>query len=84
MHVLCKHCGSKIAVASRPQGTTSISGVEARGVHIKGGSISFGEGGGISFGPGGGISFGPPAPSEFRCFSCGKAASYEAAEILED
>ncbi len=83
MHVICKHCSSKIAVASRPQGTTSISGVETRGVHIDGGSISFGEGGGISFGPGGGIGFGPPAASEFTCFACGKAATYEATEILD-
>ena len=83
MHVVCKHCKSEIAVASRPEGTTTISGVRTEGVHIEGGSISFGEGGGISFGPGGGIGFGPPAASEFTCFACGKTATYEAAEILD-
>jgi ribosomal protein S27E len=82
MHVACKSCGRRIAVAGRPEGSTSIRGVHAAGVDIKGGAISFGPGGGISFGPGGGIGFGPPTSSEFTCLACGATRSYEPGEIV--
>ena len=84
MHVICKNCGSKIAVAGRPGGTTSLRNVNIQGnVQARGGGIGFGPGGSISFGPGGSIGFGPPQNSPFTCPSCGKTAEYPPDEILD-
>lgn len=84
MHVLCKKCGSKIAVADRPTGTTSLKNVNAQGnVRVGGGGIGFGPGGSISFSPGGTIGFGEPQGSLFACFSCGTTASYAPEEIKD-
>ena len=85
MHVNCKKCGSKIAVAGRPAGSTTVgSNVSVQGpVNVQGGGISFGPGGGISFGPGGGIGFGAPTQSQFTCFTCGTTSAYSANEILD-
>jgi len=83
MHVNCKHCGARIAVSHRPGGSTNLSNVQTKGVHIEGGSISFGPGGSIGFGPGGSISFGTAPASEFVCVSCGRSARYESHEILD-
>jgi DNA-directed RNA polymerase subunit RPC12/RpoP len=84
MHVICKNCGSKIAVASRPSGSTTLTGVQATNVNVGDGAISFGPGGSISFGPGGSIGFGGPVPSTFSCMSCSKSAQYLPSEILND
>ena len=85
MHVICKKCGSKIAVAGRPIGSTSISNVQVKGnVHVGEGGIGFGSGGSISFGPGGNIGFGGPQVSSFSCMACGAAAEYESNEIKDD
>lgn len=84
MHVICKKCGFRINVASRPQGSTQTSNVRLRGnVRVEGGKISFGRGGSIAFRPGGSISFGKPGPSEFVCMECGHADTYLPEEILE-
>lgn len=84
MHVICKLCGEKIAVAGRPKGTTNARNVRTGGnISIEGGGISFGQGGSISFGPGGSLSFGPPPKSKFQCRACDRTAEYEASEILD-
>lgn len=84
MHVICKKCGSKIRVASRPKGSTQTSNVQLRGnVRVEGSRISFGRGGSISFRPGGSIGFGKPKPSEFVCMECGHTDTYLPEEILE-
>lgn len=85
MHVICKKCGSKIAVAGRPKGLTSVSNVQVKGnVHVGGGAIGFGPGGSISFGHGGSIGFGDSQKSNFSCMACGTAAGYKPDEIRED
>ena len=86
MHVICKNkeCGAKIAVASRPTGSTNLQGVQAHNVNVQGGAISFGPGGSISFGPGGRIGFGGPIPSTFHCMKCNTSAQYAASEIRDD
>lgn len=85
MHVICKKCGRKIAVAGRPKGSTTISNIKVKGnVRVGGGGIGFGPGGSISFGPGGSIGFGAPQRSSFSCMACGTAAEYEPDEIKDD
>lgn len=85
MHVFCKKCASKIVVADRPSGLTSLGNVQVKGnVHIEGGGIGFGPGGGIAFGPGGVVGFGPPAKSPFTCPRCRTTAEYGADEIKGD
>jgi len=85
MHVICKKCSEKIAVAGRPSGSTSLRNANVHGnVHVGGGGISFGPGGSISFGPGGSISFGTPMKSAFTCPSCGHATEYAPDEITND
>lgn len=84
MHVLCKKCGRPIAVANKPSGTTSISGVQARGnTNIAGGGISFGPGGSIAFGPNGRIGFGTPVASTFKCMGCGESNDYHPEEFKD-
>jgi hypothetical protein len=85
MHVVCKKCATKIAVAGRPTGFTSLKNVGVQGnVHVGGGRISFGPGGSISFGPGGGIGLGGPQNSPFTCPACGATAEYASEEIKDD
>jgi hypothetical protein len=85
MHVICKKCSGKIAVAGRPGGSTSLKNVQVQGnVHVGGGGIGFGPGGSISFRPGGKIGFGPPQSSAFTCPACGTTAEYTAEEIKDD
>lgn len=84
MHVVCKKCRTKIPVAGKPTGSTSLTGVHTEGVRVTGDGIEFGPGGSISFGPGGEIGFGPPAGSDFGCPSCGTSATYKADEIKAD
>lgn len=85
MHVICKNCSNRIAVSSRPTGSTNVSNIRTEGkVSITGGKISFGQGGKISFGRGGRIGCGPPRASTFACPKCGKSYDYEAHEILDD
>ncbi len=85
MHVICKKCGTKIPVADRPSGSTSLSGVALRGrVSVQGGGIGLGEGGAILFGPGGSVGFGPPRSSAFSCSECGNSAEYGTDEIRDD
>ena len=72
MHVICKNCGKRISVASKPSGHTTMSNVRTEGnVNVDGGKISFGPGGKLSFGPGGKVGFGPAPKSTFVCMSCG-------------
>lgn len=85
MHVVCKKCGAKIAVAGRPTGSTSLSNVRVQGnVRVGGGGIAFGPGGGISFGPGGAIGFGEPQKSPFACLACGTTEEYVPDDIKDD
>lgn len=86
MHVACKNCGNKIAVAGRPSGTTSLHNVGVEGdVNVEGGKISFGPGDGkISFGPEGRVGLGPPVESQFSCLQCGTTADYAPEEIADD
>jgi|WetSurMetagenome_2_1015567.scaffolds.fasta_scaffold844793_1 hypothetical protein len=85
MHVICKKCGGKIAVAGRPRGTTTINNIQVKGnVSVGGGTIGFGPGGSISFGPGGSIGLGGPQKSGFSCMECGTDAEYEPNEIKDD
>ena len=85
MHVMCKKCGGKIAVAGRPKGSTALSKVQVTGnVTVGGGGIGFGPDGSISFGPGGSIGFGAPQKSAFSCMACGASAEYEPNEIKDD
>jgi hypothetical protein len=85
MHVICKKCSGKTAVAGRPSGSTSLQNVNVQGnVHVGGGVIGFGSGGSISFGPGGSIGFGAPRSSTFTCPSCGHVAEYSPDEIKDD
>lgn len=85
MHITCKSCGEKIEVSHKPQGGTSVKGINAKGnVNIGEGGISFGRGGLLSFGKGGSISFGKPPTSTFTCFDCGKSHEYIADEIKDD
>ncbi len=84
MHVVCKNCSSRIAVAGRPSGTTSLKNVNVQGnVRVGGGGIGFGPGGSISFGPGGSLGFGAPQGSPFTCPACGKTADYAPEEIQD-
>jgi len=84
MYVVCKKCGSKIEVASRPKGSTQTKNVRLQGnVKVEGGGISFGPGGGIAFGPGGSIGFGKPIPSNFVCMECGHNDTYLAEDITD-
>ena len=84
MHVICKKCSTRIAVAGRPAGSTSLQNVRVQGnVHVGGGGIGFGSGGTISFGPGGSIGFGAPRPSSFACPSCGHVAEYPPDDIKD-
>jgi len=85
MHVICKQCRKKIAVAGRPSGSTSLRNVQLQGdVRVEGGAISFGPGGSISFGPGGALGFGDAEKSSFICPACGTVAEYAPNEILND
>ena len=85
MYVICKKCRSKIAVAGRPTGSTSVSNVQIRGnVHVDGGSIGFGPGGMISFGRGGAVGFGGRQESTFSCMACGTTSQYTPDEIKDD
>lgn len=85
MHVICKKCGSKIAVAGRPKGSTSLANVQVKGnVSVGGGRIGFGRGGSISLRPGGRIGFGGPQKSSFSCMACGTIAEYEPSEIKDE
>lgn len=85
MHVICKKCSGKIAVAGRPSGSTSVQNVKVQGnVRVGGGGIGFGPGRGISFGQGGSIGFGGPKNSTFTCPSCGHVADYSPDEIKDD
>lgn len=84
MHVICKNCSTRIAVAGRPKGSTSLKNVKLEGnVRAGDAGISFGPGGRVSFGPGGGIGFGPPQSSQFTCPSCGATAEYTPDEIKD-
>lgn len=84
MHVVCKKCSGKILVSHRPEGATTISGVQTTGnVTVAGGKIAFGPGGKVSFGSGGQIGFGRPKPSSFTCMSCGHTAEYGSTEIVD-
>lgn len=86
MHVDCKSCGSRIPVAYKPKGSTSLTGVRAAGnVGVGDGEMTFGPGGGsISFRPGGQVGFRRPPASTFVCPECGKSHDYEASEIKDD
>lgn len=85
MHVVCKKCTSKIAVAGRSTGSTFLRKVHVQGnVHVGGGGIGFGPGGSISFTSGGAIGFGRPQKSSFTCSACGTTAEYEPDEIKND
>lgn len=85
MHVICKSCSGKIAVAGRPRGSTSLKNVQVQGdVHVGGGGIRLGPGGRVSLGPGGRIGLGPPQSSAFTCPACATTAEYTAEEIRED
>ena len=84
MHVICKKCSGKIAVAGRPTGSTSLSNAGVQGqVHVGGGGITFGPGGVLSLGPGGSVGFGGPQNSSFTCMACGNTAEYSPAEIKD-
>lgn len=85
MHVVCKKCAVKIAVAGRPSGSNSLQGVNVQGnVRVGGGAVVFGRGGSISFRSGGSVGFGGPRSSPFTCPTCGHVADYSPEEILDD
>lgn len=85
MHVICKKCGEKIAVANQPKGSTTLSNAQVMGnVNVGDGGIRIGSGGSISFGPGGGIGFGAARSSLFLCMACGTSAEYEPDDIMDD
>jgi len=85
MHVICKNCSGRIAVAGRPSGSTSLQNVTVQGnVQVGGGGIGFGSGGSISFRPGGSIGFGGPRNSTFTCPLCGHVAEYSPDEIKDN
>ena len=84
MHVVCKECSHRIPVTGRPRGSTSMRNVQAEGVDVGDGGISFRRGGRISFGRGGSIGFGKPLPSNFKCPKCGNESPYQADEIKDD
>lgn len=85
MHVVCKQCSTRIAVAGRPAGSTSLQNVRVQGpVNVGRGGIGFGPGGSISFGPGGSVGLGGPRTSKFTCSACGHTADYSPDEIKDD
>jgi hypothetical protein len=84
MHVICKKCATKITVAGRPTGTTSLKKVIVQGsVRVGDGRIAFGPGGSISIGAGGSLGFGAPQNSPFTCPYCGSSDEYAPDEIRD-
>ena len=83
-YAICKNCGKKI-LTRKPSGSIGLQNVDAKGVSVEGGKISFKPGGSISFGKGGSISFGgPPGSMTLVCPECGKEFEYSITEIVDE